>query len=335
MEFLSNYWYAAAWSEELTTAPLARTILGKPIALFRTQSGRVQAFEDCCPHRMARLSLGTVDGETLRCRYHGLQFDCSGACVQVPGQTEIPDGARVHAYPTIEKWNLIWLWTGRSEAADPNLIPSLIWLDSPDWAFSHGTIVYDCNYVLLCDNLIDLSHTTFTHRETIGTDDVVRTGIETIVDEDRVLVVREMYDTAPSILYKRAGDFTGKVDRWQRIEYTPPTNIVIDAGAVPATTNDRSQGIDTRVINMITPETATRTVHHWAFARNFKLDDPSMMRDIGDAVLQTFNEDKEILDGQQANVTTRPRQRMLDNPADSGVVAARKIIDRLLREETA
>lgn len=334
MKFLRNHWYAAAWSEELSAAPIGRTILGEPVALFRTRGGKVQAFEDCCPHRMARLSLGTIEGETLRCRYHGLQFDCSGACVEIPGQAAIPGRARVHAYPTVERWNLVWMWTGRPEAADPDLIPALHWLDSPDWAFSHGTITYGCNYVLLCDNLIDLSHTTFSHPQTIGTEDVARTAIEVTADDQRVLVVREMWDTRPSNLYRHAGDFTGKVDRWQRIEYTPPTNIVIDAGAVPAGTNVRSRGIDTRVINMVTPETETSTFHFWAFARDFKLGDAAMTQDISDAIVVTFNEDKAIIDGQQANVGARPRQRMLDNDADKGVVAARRILERLLREES-
>jgi vanillate O-demethylase monooxygenase subunit len=335
MKFLRNHWYAAAWSEELAGAPLARTILGEPVALFRTRSGRVQAFEDCCPHRLARLSLGTIEGDTLRCRYHGLRFDCSGACVEIPGQAAIPERARVHAYPTVERWNLVWLWTGRPEAADPDLIPALPWLDSPDWAFSQGTVTYACNYALLCDNLIDLSHTTFSHRGTIGTEDVARTPIDVTADDRRVLVVREMRNTDPSNLYKYLGGFTQKIDRWQRIEYTPPTNIIIDAGAVPAGTNDKARGIDTRVVNMLTPETETSTFHFWAFARDFKLADEKMTRDVADAIVVTFNEDKAIIDGQQINATARPRQRMLDNDADKGVVLARRIMERLVREETA
>jgi len=65
--FLPNFWYAAGWSSEITSRPIARRILGRPIALFRTESGKAAAFDDCCPHRMASLSLGAVEGETLRC----------------------------------------------------------------------------------------------------------------------------------------------------------------------------------------------------------------------------------------------------------------------------
>jgi phenylpropionate dioxygenase-like ring-hydroxylating dioxygenase large terminal subunit len=335
MRFLENFWYAAGWSSEITSQPLARRILDRPVALFRTESGRAAAFDDCCPHRMVPLSRGRVEGESLRCGYHGLRFDCSGACVEVPGQVNIPPRAKVTSYPLVERWNLAWIWMGDSAAANPDLIPELPWLTATDWAYSHGCIVYECNYVLLLDNLIDLSHTTFVHRQTIGTDDVAKTPVKTTSDAQRVLVERFMSNTEPSIMYKKAGGFTGKVDRWQKIEFTPPTNIVIDAGAVPAGTGDKKRGIGTQIINIITPQTATSTFHFWAFARDFKLDDPSMTQYLGDAVLITFNEDKVLIDDQQRNVDARPQQRMLDNAADSGVVLARRIVERLLREQEA
>lgn len=331
MPFLSDFWYAAGWSAEIADKPLARRILDRPIVLFRTAGGKAAALDDCCPHRMVALSQGWVEGETLRCGYHGLRFDCAGACVEIPGQALIPPRAKVRAYPVVDRWHLAWIWMGDPAAADPATIPSLPWMDSPDWAFSNGTIVYDCDYVLLLDNLIDLSHTTFVHRQTIGTDDVARTPIKTTAERDRVLVERYMNDTEPSIMYVKAGGFTGKVDRWQRIEYTPPANIVIDAGAVPAGTNDKSRGIDTRVVNIITPESRARTFHFWAFVRDFKLDDADMTDYLARALTHTFNEDKVLIDGQQRNVEARPQQRMLDNNADAGVVQVRRIVERLAR----
>jgi phenylpropionate dioxygenase-like ring-hydroxylating dioxygenase large terminal subunit len=333
MKFLENFWYAAAWSEEITGQPLARRILDRPVALFRTESGKAAAFDDCCPHRMVPLSRGRVEGESLRCGYHGLRFDCSGKCAEVPGQVNIPPRAKVNSYALVERWKFAWIWMGDAALANPDLIPELPWLDSKEWAYSHGCIVYDCNYALLLDNLIDLSHTTFVHQGTIGTEDVAKTPVKTTSDARRVLVERIMEHTEPSIMYKRAGGFTGKVDRWQKIEYTAPTNIIIDAGAVPAGTGDAKRGIGTRIINIITPQTPASCFHFWAFARDFKLDDPAMTQYLGDAVTLTFNEDKALIDGQQRNVDARPQQRMLDNNADSGVVLARRIVERLLGEE--
>ena len=136
-------------------------------------------------------------------------------------------------------------------------------------------------------------------------------------------------------MYRRAGGFTGKVDRWQKIEFTPPTHVIIDAGAVPAGSGDRKRGIDTRIINLITPETRTSTFHFWAFARDFKVDDPATSQYLTEAIVLTFNEDKVLIDEQQRNVDARPQQRMLDNAADSGVVLARRIVERLLNDEAS
>jgi len=331
--FLTNYWYAAGWSHEITGAPIARRILDRPLALFRTAGGRLAAFDDCCPHRMAPLSFGSVVGESLQCGYHGLRFDCEGTCVEIPGQKTVPPRVRVRAYPMVERWKLAWIWMGEPDAADPATIPALEWLDDPHWDFSHGTVVYDCNHVLLCDNLMDLSHTTFTHQRTIGTDDVARTGVTAKAEDETVRVERMMHNTDPSPFYRKIGGFTDKVDRWQKIEFTPPTNVVIDAGAVPAATNDKSRGIDTRIISMITPETPTRTFQFWAFARNFRVGDDELTRWIADAIVMTFNEDKAIIDAQQRNVSARPTQRMLDNNADAGVVLMRQVMDRCLGRE--
>ena len=334
MKFLDNFWYAAAWSEEITAQPLARRILDRPVALFRTQSGKAAAFDDCCPHRMVPLSRGRVEGESLRCAYHGLRFDCSGKCVEVPGQVNIPPRAKVTSYPLVERWNFAWIWMGDPALADDSLIPELPWLASKEWAYSHGCLVYECSYVLLLDNLIDLSHTTFVHLRTIGTDDVAKTPVKTTGDARHVLVERYMNETEPSIMYKKLGDFTGKVNRWQKIEYTAPTNIIIDAGAVP-TRENTGHGINTRIINIITPQTPTRTFHFWAFARDFKLDDAATGAYLTEAINITFNEDKVLIDEQQKNVDARPQQRMLDNNADSGVVMTRRIVERLLAEEAS
>src|SRR5687768_5599064 len=110
--FLRNYWYAAALASELGERLLSREILGEPIVLYRTSSGNPAALADMCPHRQYPLSRGTLLGDTLRCGYHGLVFDTTGKCVEIPGQTNIPPRARVRSYPVAEKWQWVWVWTG-------------------------------------------------------------------------------------------------------------------------------------------------------------------------------------------------------------------------------
>lgn len=328
--FVENAWYAAGWADEIEAAPQAREILGKPVVVFRTEGGSLAAFDDCCPHRMVPLSLGRVDGEGLRCGYHGLKFATDGRCIEIPGQTKIPRAFDATAYPTVERWRLAWVWMGAPEAADPALIPDLPWLDAPDWRAPGGLIRYGCDYRILIDNLLDLSHTTYVHQRTIGTDDVALTPVTAERIEDRVRVVREMNDTEPSKMYVKLGGFTGRVDRWQRIEYEAPSTVVIDAGAVPAGSNDPSRGIDTRVVNILTPENERSVLHYWAFARNFSLDDESVDGFLTKALATTFEEDIVFLDAQQARMEARPDQALANADADAGVLLARRMLNERL-----
>src|SRR5882672_7645407 len=108
--FLRNSWYVAAWDREVSQRPLGRTFLGEPVVLYRTSRGEPVGLQDRCCHRQLPLSMGKVEGDHLRCGYHGLLFDGSGKCIEIPGQESIPPQARVRAYPLIERYNWVWIW---------------------------------------------------------------------------------------------------------------------------------------------------------------------------------------------------------------------------------
>jgi len=98
---LRNSWYVAASDAEIGSKPFARTILGEPVVLFRTQSGTPVAFEDRCPHRHLPLSMGRLVGDQLQCHYHGLRFAPDGRCMRIPGQDHIPAAAKANTYPLV------------------------------------------------------------------------------------------------------------------------------------------------------------------------------------------------------------------------------------------
>src|SRR5262245_65559583 len=117
--WLRNCWQVAAFTKEIGNAPLARTICGDEIVLFRTRSGEAVALADRCPHRLAPLSLGRVNGDHIQSGYHGMCFDREGACVRVPGQDQVPSRARVRKYPLVERHAIAWLRMGDASLADP------------------------------------------------------------------------------------------------------------------------------------------------------------------------------------------------------------------------
>src|SRR4029078_145669 len=206
---LGNGGYAAIGSRDLNEQPVGQTFLNDTVVLFRNASGQVGALEDCCCHRAAPLSMGEVAGEHLSCGYHGLKFDLMGNCVEVPGQSEVPAGARVRSYPVHEKNQLVWIWMGDAAKADIAKIPDMPWLSSPKWEATPGRLYVKTNYQFILDNLLDLTHVAHVHKKTIAGDPrEATTPTKTERLNDGVRVGRWMIDFVPPPLFAKAGNFT-------------------------------------------------------------------------------------------------------------------------------
>ena len=164
-----DYWYPLAWSSELKAGKtLARRFAGDPIVLFRGLSGKVSALEDRCAHRQVPLSLGVVQGDTLKCGYHGWAYSCAGKCIDVPylGRERLPNGVR--AYPAREVDGLIFVFPGNPALAEARL-PSLLG-SKADAAYKTRRLNREvaCHYTFMHENLFDMNHQ-FLHRSLMGT----------------------------------------------------------------------------------------------------------------------------------------------------------------------
>ena len=167
--FLMNSWYVAAWDHELIDGKLlARTILDQPVLLYKGDSGRAVALDNRCCHRGAMLSKGRLEGDDVRCMYHGLKFDPSGKCIQIPGQDVIPAKLGVRSYPVVERDHLVWIWPGEQALADPAMIVDIPYLRDPAWRGVPDYMHYDADYRLIVDNLSDFAHLAFVHTKTLG-----------------------------------------------------------------------------------------------------------------------------------------------------------------------
>ncbi|TNY31682.1 Rieske 2Fe-2S domain-containing protein [Pelagovum pacificum] len=89
------------------------------VALWRSATGKVAAWEDRCPHRGMRLSHGFVRGEMLSCIYHGWRYDQTGTCQKIPAHPglEPPASIKVRSFTALEQDGVIWLSEG--EMAEP------------------------------------------------------------------------------------------------------------------------------------------------------------------------------------------------------------------------
>ncbi|WP_119153607.1 Rieske 2Fe-2S domain-containing protein [Caldimonas tepidiphila] len=342
--FLRNCWYVAAWDIEVPREGfLARTLLGEPVVFYRDTKGRAVALENRCCHRAAPLSIGRHEGDCVRCMYHGMKFDASGACVEIPGQAVVPPNTCVRSYPVVERDRFVWIWMGDPARADASDIDDFFWHDSPEWRMKPGYIHYQANYKLIVDNLLDFTHLAWVHPTTLGTASAaeLRPTIERSTEgRGRLSITRWYLDDEMPALHRRVARFSGKVDRWQVYQWTPPATLRMDAGSAPIGTGAPEgrrvpEALQFRHTSVQTPETET-TSHYWfCQARNFELDNDALTEQIYDDVVVAFEEDRRMIEAQQKIVSQTPGRPMLPIAADAGLNQARWLIDRLARQEAA
>ncbi len=155
-------WYAIALSSEVgLDRPTGAPFLGGRVVIYRDPSGAPVVLTSRCPHMGADLALGTVSGETIRCAYHHFQFGRDGRCTAIPSEGAIPTAARVHAYPAVEHYGLIWIWNGDTPRFAPPVIRGF---EEADVAFSaRRTNVFEVAPWLSIGNTFDFMHLRYVH----------------------------------------------------------------------------------------------------------------------------------------------------------------------------
>ena len=339
--FPRNRWYVAAFAADVTARPLARTVCGEAVVLFRNADGVVAALEDRCVHRGMPLSQGgEVDGDIIRCPYHGLEFDGGGRCRKIPGQVQIPAAARIAAYTTVQRNGLVWIWMGDPAKADSGAVPDHFYHDDPRWEWRPIFLEIECDWTLLNDNLLDLTHLGFVHKKTIGGDPAAHANAEMRAERrgDLVHVTRWLANTEPPPFYRLGHAFKGAIDRWQEIEFRPGL-VRIWTGGTDAGTGaydgKREGGVQFMGFHGITPRTDRSCYYHFTQARNFRLGERELDERIHQAALATLLEDKAVLEGQQARIREQPGRGFIDIRADAGGLLGRRLVTEAIAAETA
>ncbi len=329
--------------EALGTRPLGRTICSEQMVFFMGPENKVAAVEDFCPHRGAPLSLGKVCEGKLVCGYHGLEMGCDGKTVHMPGQ-RVRGFPAIKNFAVIERYGFVWVWPGDQSQVDEALMPSFEFFDNPAWAYGGGLYHVKADYLLMIDNLMDLTHETYVHATSIGQPEIDETPCKTTVEGDKVILQRHMAGIQAPPFWQMAMSANGldphaRVDRWQICRFTPPTHIMIDVGVALAGRGGFDAAPEHKaysvVVDFITPETETSHWYHWGMARQFKPDDAELTVKIREGQGKIFNEDMQMLQLQQANISKWPDRKLLLLNIDSGGVQSRRIIERMLAQEQA
>ena len=282
--FLKNCWYVAAWDHELIDgAKLARTILEKPVVLYQGESGRVVAMEDRCCHRGAPLSMGRIEGDCIRCMYHGMKYDPSGKLHPDPGPGRDPGQARRAQLSGGRARPPGLDLDGRPGARrSESLIVDYEPLHDPAWRGMPAYMHYDANWLLIVDNLSDFAHLAFVHTKTLGGSEEYAyqtrpLNIERLADGFRV--ERWHMNSDPPPFHKKViADKTAKVDRRNIGRMLVPGIFFLESMFAPAGTGAEKGNIagarQYRNCQFMTPETRRTTHFFWNYLHNFDLDDP-------------------------------------------------------------
>jgi 5,5'-dehydrodivanillate O-demethylase oxygenase subunit len=174
-KYLRMFWQPVFCSHELAAGRAAPIrILGEDLTLYRGESGTPHVIGFRCAHRKTQLSIGWIEGDCLRCFYHGWKYDGSGQCVEQPAEPKpFAEKIRIPGYPVQEYLGLIFVYLGKGEAPP---LPRYPKLESAGQSLDTVRLDRICNYFNNIDNSLDNAHVRFVHgrhRET-ARDEIVK-----------------------------------------------------------------------------------------------------------------------------------------------------------------
>jgi phenylpropionate dioxygenase-like ring-hydroxylating dioxygenase large terminal subunit len=305
---IAESWYAAGTEEEITSrGPVARTILGERLVLFRDGGGRAVALTDRCLHRNAPLSAGACFEGRIGCPYHGWTYDAQGHLVGIPAQPKdapIPT-LSVPAWPVTERYGLVWVWMGRrAPVGDPFPMPH--W-DTPGWRAYYMVTPFANGVTQLVENFMDVPHTVFVHKGWFRSE-----------ARRKVAMTVERTDASVLVTYHQPDDEIGFTGRLLNPTGEPMTHT--DRFYMPNTTRvDYHFGARGFVItSTCTPETEASTRVYTLISYNLgsRLVSKLMKPVLGRYTRRVIEQDVTIMALQGANLRAHGREAFHHASAD-------------------
>lgn len=331
-----NCWWVAAFADEVGRVPLSRWLLDTPVLLYRTEAGEVVALEDRCPHRQAPLSSGKLQGDAIECGYHGFQFGPNGRCVRVPTMSS-PPPIRVETYPVREAGPLVWIYLGdRARIDEVPPPPKIAWLDDAAFAIRKGTMPIAANYLLLKENVLDLTHLGYVHAASFGIVDFVEPPKVT-VEGDTVAYRQDFVRSPLAAGYAMALGLEPGTP-WNRSTYgrlvSPAAH---ESGTIFYDPERPDVASGSNVFLHLTTPVDAETMQYFFVVGRDHARETAAMDMLAQILVKGFVEDQEILEQVQAMISHRPRRGSAGErsvKADAAAVEARRIIERWMARET-
>ncbi|MFK8021905.1 MAG: Rieske 2Fe-2S domain-containing protein [Pseudomonadales bacterium] len=270
LPLLYNHWYVAGTVTEFSEHPKAKILLEKSIVFYRTSSGELTALQNRCLHRAYPLSKGKLEGDNIVCGYHGARFNTEGELVRIPCQKRTPK-LKLRKYPVKEIGPLVMIWMGDGEADESRYPESgLSHLADPAVKILDGYYHVKGSYLFMQENLHDLTHIPYLHRESFNVDDrFFDAPPPEVTKTDRGVVAKQIHGEHTLRTFLTPSVLTAVEDKqlW-RVDYdVAPSpglhlNQIITGFGEKEGDGNESDLMNTHIMHFLTPETKT-TCHYW------------------------------------------------------------------------
>ncbi len=324
-----DYWFPVAFSEDVTDRPYGTMLLGERIVVARLDEAPA-VLKDLCIHRGSPLSMGRIEGESLRCAYHGWLYDRNGRCISIPQrppEAPIPPKACVPSYPVIERYGAIWTTLGNPQKDD---LPAFPEFEDPGWrVVKLPPMTWESSAGRMMENFLDAGHFAWVHTGLLGDPErplVHVSELERHDDGFSYTVETEIRVdggwTSDSILYRY------RLPYWFRITeagYRPTERVV---HGLDSDEGGAANGARYRFDIVIQPMTRTRSRRYTWISRDYDTD-PTSDDSYRSVQMTVADQDQPIVEAQ------RPEELPLDITAElhiRGVDAPAIALRRLLKE---
>lgn len=344
LPLLNEHWYVAGLTEEFGRDPIGRTLLEKSVVFYRTEAGDLVALQNRCLHRSFPLSESKLSGDNIVCGYHGIEYSPEGEIKNVPCQAQCPKG-KLRKYSTKELGPFVYIWMGDPDNADESLIPEMPYLENPEYMSVHGVKHVKGNYLMLQENLNDLTHFIFIHANTFGAAENSIDGsfFEHAVDHEERNGIPGCYRTDERSDVVRVGlppeVQTAVADRkmWNRnggVTHSPGVWLGENFFHVENPAPGHPDCYKVYINHYMTPEKHD-SCHYWYSATfDFMKPDPDIGAMANEAFSTAFQEDVVAIDHMQILLDddTTDYKEINVNGDKAGVLIRRKVLEWALEE---
>jgi vanillate O-demethylase monooxygenase subunit len=280
-----------------------------------------------------------IEGNEIRCLYHGAKYNAKGELTEMPSVQSCPK-VSIRRYPVRVSGPVVWVWMGDLGAEDDALLPRTPWLESPDWGHVTGFCPAESNWLLLAENLMDLTHLAFLHNATLN---IPKTYAKVLPKIEKSGDMFTYYRENPADHHRSPFFRPALSDQLEKAGYESKsiTTFVSPAlsyggGSFLVKDTDLTEQPEYifRISHFLTPETQNRTSYRYIFSRNYALADQALTEMIGDVVPRAFVEDRiAVAKIQRMFETDKSPYRETIFQSDGPGVTMRRIVASLARRE--